>query len=81
VDVSPDRAGALVRSVLAICAELAVTVVAEGIETVRRAHAMADMGCPLGQGYLFGQPLPANLLAAPPVPPQPAPARRAHLAS
>jgi EAL domain-containing protein (putative c-di-GMP-specific phosphodiesterase class I) len=82
VDVSPDRAGALVRSVLAICAELGVTVVAEGIETVPRAHAMAGLGCPLGQGYLFGQPVPAHLLAAPPqspLPHQPAPARRAHL--
>jgi diguanylate cyclase (GGDEF)-like protein len=65
VDVSPDRAGALVRSVLAICADLGVTVVAEGIETLSRAHAMADLGCPLGQGYLFGQPVPAQLLAAP----------------
>jgi diguanylate cyclase (GGDEF)-like protein len=85
VDVSPDRAGALVRSVLGICAELGVTVVAEGIETVPRAHAMADLGCPLGQGYLFGQPVPVQLLAAPPplaVPQQPhAPARGAHLAS
>ena len=83
VDVSPDRAGALVRSVLAICAELGVTVVAEGIETAGRAHAMADLGCPLGQGYLFGQPVPVHLLAAPPaaLPQQPAPARRAHLAS
>jgi diguanylate cyclase (GGDEF)-like protein len=65
VDVSPDRAGALVRSVLAICAELTVAVVAEGIETVARAHAMAELGCPLGQGYLFGQPAPVHLLAAP----------------
>jgi diguanylate cyclase (GGDEF)-like protein len=83
VDVTPDRAGALCRSVLAICADLGVTVVAEGIETVPRAHAMADLGCPMGQGYLFGQPVPVHLLT-PHIPiqrPYAAPARRADLAS
>jgi EAL domain-containing protein (putative c-di-GMP-specific phosphodiesterase class I) len=66
VDISPDRAGALVRSVLAICAELNIVVVAEGIETVARAHAMATLGCPLGQGYLFGQPGPVQRLGGRP---------------
>ncbi|HEU4348580.1 MAG TPA: EAL domain-containing protein [Actinoplanes sp.] len=84
VDVDPDRAGALCRSVLAICVELGVAVVAEGIETIPRAHAMADLGCPMGQGYLFGQPLPVHLLTSPPAPaphPRPAQAYRADLAS
>jgi diguanylate cyclase (GGDEF)-like protein len=82
VDVAPERAGALCRSVLAICAELGVVVVAEGIETVPRAHAMADLNCPFGQGYLFGQPVPVLMLAAPAVPHRPAPVQsRAHLAS
>ena len=71
VDVTPERAGALCRSVLAICAELGVAVVAEGIETVPRAHAMADLGCPMGQGYLFGQPVPVQMLTAPQIPVQP----------
>jgi len=79
VDVNPERAGALCRSVLAICNELDLTVVAEGIETVARAHAMADIGCPLGQGYLFGQPVPPQRLAVP-APTSPAPTS-AHLAS
>jgi diguanylate cyclase (GGDEF)-like protein len=56
VDTAPDRAGALCRSVLAICAELGITVVAEGIETDERAAALSGLGCPLGQGYLFGPP-------------------------
>jgi diguanylate cyclase (GGDEF)-like protein len=66
MDISPERAGALIRSVLAICAELNIAVVAEGIETMARAHAMAGLGCPLGQGYLFGQPGPVHRLAGQP---------------
>jgi diguanylate cyclase (GGDEF)-like protein len=62
VDVAPDRAEALCRSVLAICAALNVTVIAEGIETAGRARALAAMGCELGQGYLFGQPRPVQRL-------------------
>lgn len=62
VDASPDRAGALCRSVLAICAELGITVVAEGLETRERAQALAGLGCPLGQGYLYGAPAPLSRL-------------------
>ncbi|MEV6595908.1 EAL domain-containing protein [Actinoplanes sp. NPDC051346] len=79
VDVSPDRAGALCRSVLRICAELGVSVVAEGVETPERARALAALGCELGQGYLFGQPGPAHRLTAT-IPAQSDPST-AHLAS
>ncbi|MEV8506117.1 EAL domain-containing protein [Actinoplanes sp. NPDC051475] len=71
VDVAPERAGALCRSVLRICAELGVAVVAEGVETPARARALVDLGCDLGQGYLFGQPAPARSLTT--IPTQPGP--------
>ncbi|MCW6010912.1 EAL domain-containing protein [Micromonospora sp. CPCC 205371] len=58
IETEPERAEALCRSVLAICAELQVAVVAEGVETVSRAGALARLGCRLGQGYLYGQPRP-----------------------
>ncbi|MBL7254441.1 putative bifunctional diguanylate cyclase/phosphodiesterase [Paractinoplanes lichenicola] len=83
VDIAPARAEALCRSVLAICTDLNIVVVAEGIETASRAHALARVGCPLGQGYLFGQPGPlhrwqsASAIPAQPTPPSSA----AHLAS
>jgi diguanylate cyclase (GGDEF)-like protein len=82
VDVAPERAGTLLRSVLAICADLDIAVVAEGIETPARAHALASLGCPLGQGYLFGQPHPMHRLAAPVIPAQSQhPNERAHAAA
>ncbi|AGL19672.1 bifunctional diguanylate cyclase/phosphodiesterase [Actinoplanes sp. N902-109] len=73
VDVAPDRAGVLCRSVLRICADLGIAVIAEGIETTARAGALAALGCEFGQGYLYGQPRPVHRLAAR-VPQQPGPA-------
>ncbi|GAB2616509.1 GGDEF-domain containing protein [Paractinoplanes abujensis] len=78
LDIAPGRAEALCRSVLAICTDLSIVVVAEGIETPARAHALAAIGCPLGQGYLFGQPGPLHRWQAIPAVP---PSSAAHLAS
>jgi EAL domain-containing protein (putative c-di-GMP-specific phosphodiesterase class I) len=30
--------------------------VAEGVETEAQRDRLCEMGCPLGQGYLFGRP-------------------------
>ncbi|MDY7089337.1 MAG: EAL domain-containing protein [Actinomycetota bacterium] len=83
VDIAPGRVEALCRSVLAICTDLNIVVVAEGIETPSRAHALAAIGCPLGQGYLFGQPVPLHRWQSrPTLPAQPAsPSSAAHIAS
>ncbi|MDP9796467.1 diguanylate cyclase (GGDEF)-like protein [Catenuloplanes nepalensis] len=53
-----DRSRALVRSVLSICRDLGASVIAEGIEGPEQAAALAGLGCPLGQGYLYGAPAP-----------------------
>ncbi|MEV4351888.1 bifunctional diguanylate cyclase/phosphodiesterase [Actinoplanes sp. NPDC049596] len=71
VDIAPDQAGALCRSVVTLCDGLNIKVVAEGIETPSRAAALAELGCLLGQGYLFGQPGPLHRLKAPSIPAQP----------
>ena len=86
VDTAPEQAAALCRSVLTICAQLGITVVAEGVETAQRADALATLGCRLGQGYLFGQARPVHRLAAAlhpvfPAIPQQADPSAAHLAS
>ncbi|GAA0574165.1 EAL domain-containing protein [Paractinoplanes ferrugineus] len=73
VDAAPERAGALCRSIVAICDSLNVLVVAEGIETPSRSAALAALGCPLGQGYLYGQPAPLHRLTSPAIPAQPGP--------
>ncbi|MXP63181.1 EAL domain-containing protein [Roseomonas sp. M0104] len=58
----------ILRHVLALCTELDITVVAEGVETRDEFQALRDLGITLFQGYLIGRPgfeqLPAALLPA-----------------
>jgi diguanylate cyclase (GGDEF)-like protein/PAS domain S-box-containing protein len=54
---STDRE--LVAAVVGMGRALNLSVVAEGIETSEQAEMLRDLGCGLGQGYLFGRPEPA----------------------
>lgn len=51
---------AIVTSVLALGRELGLKVFAEGIETQRQHDELRALGCKLGQGYLFGRPVPPD---------------------
>jgi EAL domain-containing protein (putative c-di-GMP-specific phosphodiesterase class I) len=51
-------AEALVAAIMALCEQLHITVVAEGIETLAQARALRDLGCGIGQGYLLCRPQP-----------------------
>ena len=46
----------LVESLLLLCKELEVAVIAEGVESVGERDAIASLGCDLFQGYLFARP-------------------------
>lgn len=52
------RAREVVRAVATLGRNLGVQVIAEGVETTEQAEVLCDLGCPLGQGYLFGRPAP-----------------------
>ena len=53
---------AIVRSVVTLAKTLNLSVTAEGIETpVQEAH-LRSLGCERGQGYLFAQPQPAEVI-------------------
>ncbi|MEZ0493709.1 putative bifunctional diguanylate cyclase/phosphodiesterase [Kineococcus sp. TBRC 1896] len=54
----------LVRTIVDLAAALNLRAVAEGVETAAEADALREMGCPVGQGYLFARPLPAAAFAA-----------------
>jgi diguanylate cyclase (GGDEF)-like protein/PAS domain S-box-containing protein len=56
-----DRSGApILRAAVEMGAALGLRVVAEGIETARQRDQLVAYGCPLGQGFLFSQPLPVD---------------------
>ncbi len=55
IDTSRARQ-AIVRSILRMCAELGVQVLAEGIETPAERDCLIDEGVSLMQGYLFSRP-------------------------
>jgi len=46
----------IVRAIIDLGRALGLTVVAEGVETEVQRAMLCDMGCPVGQGYLFGVP-------------------------
>jgi EAL domain-containing protein (putative c-di-GMP-specific phosphodiesterase class I) len=48
---------AIARAIVAIGMALGVDVVAEGIESDLQADVLRELGCLLGQGYLFAKPL------------------------
>ena len=50
---------AIVGSTIGLSKQLDLAVIAEGIEDRATAELLASMGCPEGQGYYFGRPMPA----------------------
>jgi EAL domain-containing protein (putative c-di-GMP-specific phosphodiesterase class I) len=57
LDGETDRS--IVDAVISLAHGLRIGIVAEGIETESQFELLRDMGCDLGQGYLFARPLPA----------------------
>ncbi len=55
---------AIVRAVIGLSREFRLTVVAEGVESELTLDLLEEMGCELGQGYLFSRPLPYERLEA-----------------
>lgn len=55
-----ERCALLVRGFVRVFQEMGLHVVAEGIETEEQRQRLLEMGCHLGQGYLFGRPAPLN---------------------
>lgn len=58
VDVGPAD-HAIVEAVIVLASRLGLRVVAEGVEATPQADLLRQLGCGLGQGYLFSRPIPA----------------------
>ncbi len=53
-----SRTQVLLQSMLAMAHGLGMQTVVEGIETEEQLKVLQQSGCDIGQGYLFGKPLP-----------------------
>jgi diguanylate cyclase (GGDEF)-like protein len=51
------RSAALAGAMVALSQSLGIATVAEGIETAEQARRMESLGCALGQGYFFAEPM------------------------
>jgi diguanylate cyclase (GGDEF)-like protein len=57
-----SEAAAVVRSTIDLGRSLGLVVVAEGVEEPEQRLALWRLGCPAGQGHLFGRPMPIEAL-------------------
>ena len=52
------------QTLIDLAHDLGCHAVAIGVEQKGEARALQRMGCDIGQGYLFSQPLPSDQLVA-----------------
>ncbi|MEV4499162.1 bifunctional diguanylate cyclase/phosphodiesterase [Micromonospora arborensis] len=55
---------AIVNAVVTLSQQFGLAVVAEGVESELTLELLQDIGCEIGQGFLFSRPLPYERLAA-----------------
>jgi diguanylate cyclase (GGDEF)-like protein len=55
---------AIVNAVVTLSQQFGLTVVAEGVESELTLELLQDIGCQVGQGFLFSRPLPYERLEA-----------------
>ena len=57
IDRDPTRAR-VASSMIELCRDMDILLVAEGIETIAERDTLVELGCDYFQGYLFGRPSP-----------------------
>ena len=59
-----EAASTMASTIIHLASSLGIDHLAEGIERTDQLEYLVDQGAGLGQGYLFGRPVPANEIAA-----------------
>ncbi|HEY7380735.1 MAG TPA: EAL domain-containing protein [Gaiella sp.] len=55
-----ERRARLVEAILTLARSLELETIAEGIEEPAQRQRLQELGCRIGQGYLFSRPVPAS---------------------
>jgi len=58
IDVDP-ASFKIVKSLVALCQDMQLECIVEGVETAAELAALKTLGCTWAQGYLFAKPMPA----------------------
>ena len=58
IDVDP-ASFKIVKSLVALCQDMQLECIVEGVETAEELAALKNLGCAWAQGYLFAKPMPA----------------------
>ena len=53
----------MVAAIIGLARTLGLVPLAEGIETPEQLRFLTERGCPLGQGFHFSRPVPADQIA------------------
>ena len=56
-NINKEKGNAVVANTISLASDLGITTLAEGIETKEQEELLIELGCDLGQGYLFDKPL------------------------
>ena len=59
-----ERETRILKSIIDLSNDLSIATVCEGIETTEQAEALKNLGCTVGQGYLYARPMPAEDFAS-----------------
>ncbi len=60
VSSNTNRGKKVIRNVIALCRDLKMDVVTEGIETKEQIDFITSCGCPIGQGFYYSKPIPLD---------------------
>ncbi|QCU89596.1 putative bifunctional diguanylate cyclase/phosphodiesterase [Thiomicrorhabdus sediminis] len=58
-----ERKFSVAKSIINLAHDLKLTVVAEGIETEEQRRVLVELGCDIGQGFLFSEPMAQDQLS------------------
>ena len=58
--IENDISRKVIKHVIAMCNDLGIECIAEGVETLEQAEFLNKVNCKIAQGYYYGKPTPEN---------------------